>query len=87
MYSQQQQLKEFSALQHEMQANQQQQQPRASQPSAQQIAKQRRQHLRELQPSQLEQQNDCGRENRFEPDLESDDGLNDGRGREDMYVV
>ena len=58
--AQQQQLQEFSALQHEMQAEQQQQQPGANQPSAVQIAKQQMHHLRELQPSQLEQQHDSG---------------------------
>ena len=58
--AQQQQLEEFSALQHEMQAEQQQQQPGADQPSALQIAKQQMHHLRELQPSQLEQQHDSG---------------------------
>ena len=59
--AQQQQLEEFSALQHEMQAEQQQQQqPGADQPSALQIAKQQMHHLRELQPSQLEQQRDNG---------------------------
>ena len=81
--AQQQQLQEFSALQHEMQAEQQQQQPAANQPSALQIAKQQMHHLRELQPSQLEQQHDSGSENRHELDSESDDGLNNGRGRED----
>ena len=85
--AQQQQLQEFSALQHKMQAEQQQQQPGANQPSALQIAKQQMHHLRELQPSQLEQQHDSGSENRHEPDSESDDGLNDGRGREDRCVA
>ena len=61
--AQQQQLEEFSALQHEMQAEQQQQQPGANQPSALQIAKQQMHCLRELQLSQLEQQNDNGSEN------------------------
>ena len=84
MSAQQQQLQEFSALQHEMQAEQQ---PGANQPSALQIAKQQMHHLRELQPSQLEQQHDSGSENRHEPDSESDDGLNDGRGREDRCVA
>ena len=60
MSAQQQQLEEFSALQHEMQAKQQQQQPGADQPSALQIAKQQMHHLGELQPSQLEQQHDSG---------------------------
>ena len=68
-----------------MQAEQQQQQAGANQPSALQIAKQQMHHLRELQPSQLEQQHDS--ENRPEPDSESDDGLNDGRGREDRCVA
>ena len=81
------QRQEFSALQHEMQAEQQQQQPGANQPSALQIAKQQMHHLRELQPSQLEQQHDSGSENRHEPDPESDDGLNGGRGREDRCVA
>ena len=85
--AQQQQLQEFSALQHEMQAEQQQQQPGANQPSALQIAKQQMHHLRELQPSQLEQQHDSGSENRHELDPESDDGLNDSRGREDRCVA
>ena len=85
--AQQQQLEEFSALQHEMQAEQQQQQPGADQPSALQIAKQQMHHLRKLQLSQLEQQHDNGIENRREPDSESDDGLNDGRGREDRCVA
>ena len=40
------------------------------------------QHLRELQPSQLEQQSNSGGENQPEHDSESDDGLNDGRARE-----
>ena len=70
-----------------MQEEQQQQQPGANQPSALQIAKQQMHHLRELQPSQLEQQRDSGSGNRHEPDSESDDGLNDGRGREDRCVA
>ena len=41
----------------------QQQQPGANQPSALQIAKQQMHHLRELQPSQLEQQHDSGSKN------------------------
>ena len=85
--AQQQQLEEFSSLQHEMRAEQQQQQPRANQPSALQIAKQQMHHLRELHPSQLEQQHDSGSKNRHEPESESDDGLNDGRGREDRCVA
>ena len=63
MSAQQQQLQEFSALQHKMQAEQQQQRPGANQPSALQIAKQQMHHLRELQPSQLEQQHDSGSKN------------------------
>ena len=85
--AQQQQLQEFSALQHEMQAEPQQQQPGANHPSALQIAKQHMHHLRKLQPSQLEQQHDSGSENRHEPDSESDDGLDGGRGREDRCVA
>ena len=78
-----QQLEDFSELQHEMQAEQQQQQPGANQ----HIAKQPMQHLRQLQPSQLEQQNDSGSENRPDPNSESDDGLSDGRGREDRCIA
>ena len=70
-----------------MQAEQQQQQPGANQPSALQIAKQQMHHLRELHPSQLEQQHDSGSETRHEPDSESDDGVIDGRGREDRCVA
>ena len=58
MSSQQQQLEEFSALQHEMQAEQQQQQPGANQLSA-------NCHAADAaleEPSQLEQQNDSGSE-------------------------
>ena len=44
--AQQQQLEEFSVLQHEMRAEQQQQQPGANQPSALQVAKQQMHHLR-----------------------------------------
>ena len=85
--AQQQQLEEFSALQHKMQAQQQQQELGADQPSVLQIAKQQMHHLRKLQPSQLEQQDDNGIENRHEPDSESDDGLNDDRGGEDRCVA
>ena len=70
-----------------MPAEQQQQQPRANQPSAVQTAKQQMCHLRELQPSQLEQQSDSGSESQSELDSESDDGLNDGRDREDRGVA
>ena len=84
MSAQQQQLEEFSALQHKMQAEQQQQRLGANQPSALQIAKQQMHRLRE---SQLEQQHDSGSENWREPDSESDDGLDDGRGREDRCVA
>ena len=55
-----QQLEEFSALQHEMQAEQQQQQPAANLSSADCHAADAA--LEEVQPSQLEQQNDSGSE-------------------------
>ena len=61
MSAQQQQLEEFSALQHELQAQQQQQQPGANQLSANCHAADAA--LEEVQPSQLEQQNDSGSEN------------------------
>ena len=78
-----QQQQSFSALQHEMRAEQQQQQPRANQPSALQIVKQQMHHLKELHPSKLEQQHDSGSKNQHEPDSESDDG----RGMEDRCVA
>ena len=80
-----QQLEEFSELQHEMQAEQQQQQPGVIQHIC--IAKRPMQHLRQLQPSHLEQQNDSGSENRPDPNSESDDGLSHGRGKEDRCIA
>ena len=60
MSAQQQQLEEFSTLQHKMQAEQQQLQPGANQLSANCCAADAA--LEEVQPLQLEQQNDSGSE-------------------------
>ena len=68
-----------------MQAEQQQLQLGANQSSANCHAADAA--LEEVQPSQLEQQNESGSEKQPEPNSESDNGLNDGRGKEDRCIA